>query len=192
MIGFIVRDSATFLHYFETLKKNLAVFAVIFSPLITLVIAERLRQGADREDQKYDVLKNLISYRHIKGSHRFLSSLNRVNLVFDNDNQIKELVRSLWRSYVNNETQQITSQKEVELIHKISQKMGFDISEFDIDNFFMAKSAQPISVIQNIQQSTTLGQGTHLPESKTGAIITTSNTSSIAASSITSVFIGHV
>lgn len=186
-IGFFAHEDKGFVALSNFVQNNLAIITVVISPLIAWGVAEVVRKKDESNKQKYDVLKTLMSYRHIKGSHEFLSALNRVNLVFDRDTEIKDLVKNLHRSYLNNEKIKVTNQKEVELIYKISKKMGFDISEFEIDNFFMQGLPQQIFPVQIIQQQPPSGQTTP-PQSQTVSISGVANTNSITASSITSNF----
>ncbi|MFA5095158.1 MAG: DUF6680 family protein [Candidatus Paceibacterota bacterium] len=159
-VGFFAHEDQGFIALSNFVKDNLAVIAIIISPIIAWGVAEIVRKKSESNKQKYEVLKTLMSYRHIKGSHEFLSALNRINLVFDRDSEIKDLVKNLWRSYIDKEERKVTNQKEIELIYKISKKMGFDISEFEIDNFFISGTQiiQPISQNQNSNSTTSQNQ----------------------------------
>lgn len=184
-VGFFAHKDASFMFLSNFVKENMSIIAVIFSPLIAWAVAEITRGKSESNKQKYEVLKTLMSYRHIKGSQEFLSALNRINLVFDRDPEIKEIVRNLWQSYVNNEDQKVRSQKEVELVYKIAKKMGFEISEFEIDNFFIQALPQQVFPIQIIKQASN-GQMTPPPQSQTASVSGNMDISSITAGSITS------
>lgn len=184
-VGFFAHKDASFMFLSNFVKENMSIIAVIFSPLIAWAVAEITRGKSESNKQKYEVLKTLMSYRHIKGSQEFLSALNRINLVFDRDPEIKEIVRNLWQSYVNNEDQKVRSQKEVELVYKIAKKMGFEISEFEIDNFFIQALPQQVFPIQIIKQASN-GQMTPPPQSQTASVSGNMDINSITAGSITS------
>jgi len=125
-------------------------------------------------------LKELISFRHFKGSQNFLSALNRVILVFDNNEDIKRLVKELWNGYVNSENRSVSNHREVELIHAICKHMGRNVNEFEIDSFFIpvptATPSVPITdtVPQNPPSSTS-GNTNH-PLTTTNSFVVTSIT----------------
>lgn len=126
-------------HSFFKLNKEITISigAAIFAPVLAIIVGECLRQRTQRQREEYDTLKELISFRHSRGSQNFLSALNRVILVFDNNADIKRLVKELWNGYVNKDEGAVSNRREVELIHAICKEMGRNINEFEIDSFFI-------------------------------------------------------
>lgn len=124
-------------------ETTMSIGAVILAPVIAIVAGEYLRQRTERQREEYETLKDLISFRHLKGSQNFLSALNRVILVFDNNVDIKRLVKELWNGYVNSENRSVSNRREVELIHAICKHMGRNVNEFEIDSFFIPASIPP-------------------------------------------------
>lgn len=170
----------------DFVKEYLGIITIIISPLIALWVGDVMRRRSEANKQEYELLKDLISYRYARGSQEFLCSLNRIGLVFNRNEKIKRLIKELWRSYVNSENRLVSNQKEVELIHEICKYKNFDISEFDIDNFFVSKNSPVVSPIQIIQQNTLPSQQQNsIPSTANGIGNKVSDTNSVIADSIT-------
>lgn len=122
----------------------MSIGAVIFAPVLAIVVGEYLRQRTERQREEYETLKALVSFRHMTGSHEFLGALNRVVLVFDKNIEIKRLVQELWNGYVNAENPAVSKRRQIELIYAICKHMKRDVTEFEIDNFFIPASPIPI------------------------------------------------
>jgi hypothetical protein len=136
----VVGFASLFIVYsFFGLNKETTMYigAAIFAPVLAIIVGEYLRQRTERQREEYETLKDLISFRHLKGSQNFLSALNRVILVFDNNADIKRLVKELWNGYVNLENRSVSNRREVELIHAICKHMNRNVNEFEIDSFFI-------------------------------------------------------
>lgn len=155
-ITLVAQRSPLFLTVSSFVKQYIGVIAIIISPLVALWAGNKISKNTEKRREEYEVLKNIISYRHNKTSHEFLSALNRTTLIFDRNEKIKQLIRNLWQSYVNKENSLVSSQKEVELIHEICKYKGYSVSEFDINNFFIQgsspKKSPATQVVQQNQQ----------------------------------------
>jgi len=135
------------LHSFFELNKEtvMSIGVAIFAPVLAIVVGEYLRQRTEKQREEYETLKDLVSFRHITGSQEFLGALNRVVLVFDGNIEVKRLVKELWTSYVNRENPTVSKRRQVELIYAICKHMKRDVTEFEIDSFFIPA---PITQIQ--------------------------------------------
>ncbi len=122
----------------------MSIGAAIFAPVLAIIVGEYLRQRTEKEREEYETLKALVSFRHMTGSHEFLGALNRVALVFDKNTEIKKLVKELWNGYVNAENPAVSKRRQIELIYAICKHMKRDVTEFEIDNFFIPASLIPI------------------------------------------------
>ncbi|MDO8676674.1 MAG: hypothetical protein Q7K16_03450 [Candidatus Azambacteria bacterium] len=144
IIGFV---GLFILHSFFGLNKEttISIGAAIFAPVLAIVVGEYLRQRTERQREEYETLKALVSFRHITGSHEFLGALNRVVLVFDKNIEIKKLVKELWNGYVNIESPAVSKRRQIELIYAICKHMKRDVTEFEIDNFFIPATTPSIS-----------------------------------------------
>ncbi|MBU3924626.1 hypothetical protein KJ854_01680 [Patescibacteria group bacterium] len=121
----------------------MSIGAVILAPVIAIIVGEYLRQRTERQREEYETLKTLVSFRHTTGSHEFLGALNRVVLVFDKNKEIKNLVKELWNGYVNAESPAVSKRRQIELIYATCKHMKRDVTEFEIDNFFIPTSVAP-------------------------------------------------
>lgn len=122
----------------------MSIGAVLLAPVIAIIVGEYLRQRTEKQREEYETLKALVSFRHITGSQEFLGALNRVILVFDKNSEIKNLVKELWNGYVNGENSVVSKRRQVELIYEICKHMKRDVTEFEIDSFFIP--ATPTSI----------------------------------------------
>lgn len=181
-VTLMMQKSQFFVAISNLVKNNIGIIAVIISPLIALWVGDVMRKKTDKNKEEIEVLKNLISYRHNKGSHEFLSAINRIGLIFDKNEKIKYQVKELWRSYINKENQAVSKQKEIELVYEICKYKGYNLSEFEIDNFFVS-DGPPMGVptINIIQQNPAPQQNPNSTASVSG----NSKTNSIVASSTT-------
>lgn len=153
-VTLLMQKSQFFSALSNLVKQNIGIIAVIISPLIALWVGDMMRKKTDKHREEIEVLKNLISYRHHKGSSEFLSALNRIALIFDKNEKIKQQVKELWRSYTNKENPLVSKQKEVELVYEICKYKGYEVSEFEIDNFFVSDGPPTgAPTIQIIQQN---------------------------------------
>lgn len=177
----LMQNSQFFTSLSNLVKQNIGVVAVIMSPLIALWIGDVLRKRTDKNKEEIEVLKNLISYRHNKGSHEFLSALNRITLIFDKNEKIKQQVKELWRSYINKENLAVSKQKEIELVYEICKYKKYNISEFEIDNFFVHDGPPITPTIKIFQQNQVPQQS---PNS-TASFLSDNKTNSITSSSTT-------
>lgn len=126
-------------------ETTISIGAAILAPVLAIVVGEYLRQRTEKQREEYETLKALVSFRHITGSHEFLGALNRVVLVFDRNIEIKRLVKELWNGYVNVESPAVSKRRQIELIYAICKHMKRDVSEFEIDNFFIPATAPSTS-----------------------------------------------
>ena len=156
----------------------MSIGAVLMAPIFTIVIGEYLRLRSDRGKEEYETLKELIAFRHTKGSQEYLSALNKVILVFDNDKDIKRLVKEYWNGCVNLENSFVLNRRSVELIHAICKHMGRNVNEFEIDSFFIQVPIKlpPINTNQQNAPTSTAGS-TH----QDGSTTSLSNNSITAA-----------
>jgi len=142
------------LHSFFGLNKEttMSIGAVLLAPAFAIMVGEYLRQRTERQREEYGTLKALVSFRHITGSQEFLGPLNRVILVFDRNVEIKKLVKELWYGYVNGENLEVSKRRQIGLIYAICKHMKRDVTEFEIDSFFITQTqlqASPSSPPQN-------------------------------------------
>ena len=133
-------------HLFFGLNKEttMSIGVAIFAPVLAIIVGEYLRQRTEKQREEYETLKALVSFRHTTGSHEFLGALNRVVLVFDKNIEIKQLVKELWNGYVNTENPAVSKRRQIELIYAICKHMKRDVTEFEIDSFFIQTHPSPI------------------------------------------------
>jgi len=133
-------------HLFFGLNKEttMSIGVAIFAPVLAIIVGEYLRQRTEKQREEYETLKALVSFRHTTGSHEFLGALNRVVLVFDKNIEIKQLVKELWNGYVNIENPAVSKRRQIELIYAICKHMKRDVTEFEIDSFFIQTPSSSI------------------------------------------------
>jgi hypothetical protein len=162
--------------FFELNKETLISIGVaIFAPVLAIIVGESLRQRTEKQREEYETLKALVSFRHITGSHEFLGALNRVVLIFDKNAEIKKLVKELWDGYVNSENPAVSKRRQIELIYAICKHMGRDVTEFEIDNFFIPA---PTTLISSPVQSPPSPQNPNSTASDNNNFITKTNSCS--------------
>jgi len=180
-VTLLMQKSQFFSALSNLVKQNMSIIAVLISPLIALWVGDMMRKRTEKHKEEIEVLKNLISYRHHKGSPEFLSALNRIELIFDKNEKIKQQVKELWRSYTNKENLLVSKQKEVELVYEICKYKGYDVSEFEIDNFFVSDGPPVGAPTINIIQNPTTQQN----HNSTASVSSNNKTNSITSSSTT-------
>lgn len=125
-------------------EATMSIGVAIFAPVLAIVVGEYLRQRTEKQREEYETLKALVSFRHTTGSQEFLGALNRVILVFDKNTEIRNLVKELWNGYVNVENLAVSKRRQIGLIYAICKHMKRDITEFEIDSFFIPAAPTPI------------------------------------------------
>ncbi len=140
VVGFVFLFIA---HLFFGLNKEttMSIGVAIFAPVLAIIVGEYLRQRTETQREEYETLKALVSFRYITASQEFLGALNRVILVFDKNTEIKNLVKELWNGYINGENSTVSKRRQVELIYAICKHMKRDVTEFEIDSFFIPVAA---------------------------------------------------
>ena len=88
-VTLMTQKSQFFFSLSKLVMQNIGIIAIIISPLIALWVGDKMRKRTDKDKEEIEVLKNLISYRHNKGSHEFLSAINRIGLIFHENEKIK-------------------------------------------------------------------------------------------------------
>lgn len=160
----------------------LSVGAILLAPVIAIFVGEQLRKRTEKEREEYETLRALVSFRHTTGSPEFLGALNRVVLVFDKNSEIKKLVKELWNGYVNGENPVVSKRRQIELIYAICKHMGRNVTEFEIDSFFVPairhtpvpirqsppSSSDPASTANNISDTASIAVNSWTKHSITG------------------------
>lgn len=136
-------------HYGISIGILLSIGAVLLAPIISITVGEYLRVRTERQREEYEVLRTLVSFRHTPGSSEFLGALNSVILVFNNNTEIKSLVKNLWNGYVNSENPAVSKRRQIELVYAICKHMGKNVTEFEIDSFFVPAPRNIPSKVEN-------------------------------------------
>lgn len=105
------------------------IVAIIFAPVISVIIGQRLQDRAKRRQDKMEIFKALMSSRIYGWTNASVYALNIIDVAFADDKQ----VRAQWKAYydklcVGNPTEEDLKRIETEkckLLEKISKSLGY-------------------------------------------------------------------
>ena len=114
------------------------------SPLVVGLILWLVGEKASERRLKADAIRELTGYRGDYGSTEFGRALNKVSVVFNDDDGIRLEVRNLYERINTSPNSAMTKRSIVGLIYKLCQKNGFrGLSEYDIDQAFPENKQEP-------------------------------------------------
>lgn len=107
----------------------ISIAAIIFAPVISVIIGQKLQDRAKRRQDKMEIFKALMSSRVYGWTNASVYALNIIDVVFADDKQ----VRAQWKAYydklcVGNPTEEDFKRIETEkckLLEKISKSLGY-------------------------------------------------------------------
>lgn len=105
------------------------IAAIIFAPVISVIIGQKLQDRAKRRQDKMEIFKALMSSRVYGWTNASVYALNIIDIVFADDKQ----VRAQWKEYydklcVGNPTEEELKRIEIEkckLLEEISKSLGY-------------------------------------------------------------------
>lgn len=105
------------------------IAAIIFAPVISVIIGQKLQDRAKRRQDKMEIFKALMSSRVYGWTNASVYALNIIDVVFADDKQ----VRAQWKAYydklcVGNPTEEDLKRIEIEkckLLEEISKSLGY-------------------------------------------------------------------
>lgn len=105
------------------------IIAIIFAPVISVIIGQKLQDRAKRRQDKMEIFKALMSSRVYGWTNASVYALNIIDVVFADDKQ----VRAQWKAYydklcVGNPTEEDLKRIETEkckLLEEISKSLGY-------------------------------------------------------------------
>lgn len=105
------------------------IAAIIFAPVISVIIGQKLQDRAKRRQDKMEIFKALMSSRVYGLTNASVYALNIIDVVFADDKQ----VRAQWKAYydklcVGNPTEEDLKRIEIEkckLLEEISKSLGY-------------------------------------------------------------------
>ena len=124
-----------------TLLTIVGILAVIFAPIITLVISSILQDQKDKRYQKIEIFKLLTADRHDLVNENTVRALNLIDVVFSDHKDVTHL----WREYYemqtntgfNNENgNKLREEKYKELIHAMATILGYKNYHLDISRVY--------------------------------------------------------
>ena len=119
------------------------IIAIIFSPIIAVVIGEILRKRNFEKQKRLEIIHDLMAYRDKVNSPEFLRALNSLKLFFK-DKKLRELLDKLYSSFKERDKGKgIPGESEsliTTIIKKVCELEKFKhLSNDDIDNLFSRK-----------------------------------------------------
>ena len=113
----------------------------------------KIGDTAEKKKLKADAIRELMGYRGDYGSTEFGRALNKVSVVFNDNNDIRMEVRTLYERINISPNSPMTKRSIVGLIYKLCQKNGFKgLTEYDIDQAFPENKQEPQPVIKEISE----------------------------------------
>ncbi|MEW6602601.1 MAG: DUF6680 family protein, partial [Nitrospirota bacterium] len=95
-------DAVSVSHLTLQVKDIISIAAILFSPIIAVLVAKYLQNRKSKKDHKLYIFSTLMAARHSPINDEVVRALNMVDVAFCND----EKVRKLWHEYydmLNNE-----------------------------------------------------------------------------------------
>lgn len=118
--------------------------AILLSPLIAVLITQRLADRKRKLERKEETLTKLIEWRWNTSSDEFLRAINSIPVVFKDHPKIRTAYKELYDAIeigkkVGDET--IGKKLFVPLVLQICRELGYtkDIEESDIEKIFLKK-----------------------------------------------------
>ncbi len=113
-------------------------------PFVVGFVLWKIGDTSEKKKLKADTIRELMGYRGDYGSSEFGRALNKVSVVFNDDNEIRLEVRNLYERINTSPNSQMTKRSIVGLIYKLCQKNGFKgLTEYDIDQAFPENKQEP-------------------------------------------------
>lgn len=127
------------------------LIASILGPLIVGLIIWLLGERSADRRLKYEAIRDLMTFRGDYASQNFREALNRISIVFHNDEEIRVDVRHLYDVINNPSSQQKSIERTiVGLIYKLCHENGFGgLTEYDIDQSFVVPQQEPDALSTN-------------------------------------------
>lgn len=120
------------------------------SPLVVGIVLWLIGEKAAERRLKADTIRELMGYRGDYGSTDFGRALNKVSVVFNDDDEIRLEVRNLYERINTSPNSSMTKRSIVGLIYKLCQKNGFKgLTEYDINQAFPENKQEPQIVSSN-------------------------------------------
>lgn len=120
------------------------IIALLFSPIIAVLITVYLQNIKDKRREKYQIFMTLMATRNRPPTEEITRALNMIDVVFCKDKKI----RRLWGEYfgmlcnegLNNPVGwKQREQKNLEMITAIAENIGYknEISSLDVDRVYL-------------------------------------------------------
>ncbi|MBX4181426.1 hypothetical protein KW807_01005 [Candidatus Parcubacteria bacterium] len=123
---------------------NLFLTALV-SPLVVGLVLWFVGSNGEKNRVKAEAIRDLMTYRGDLASPDFRRSLNKVSIIFHDDEEIRKEVRHLYQ-VINtpSNTSEQTKRAIVGLIYILCQKNRFNgLTEYDIDQAFPENKQAP-------------------------------------------------
>lgn len=117
---------------------------ILISPMVVGFVLWKIGDTSEKKKLKADAIRELMGYRGDYGSTEFGRALNKVSVVFNDDDDIRLEVRTLYERINTSPNSSMTKRSIVGLIYKLCQKNGFKgLTEYDIDQAFPENKQEP-------------------------------------------------
>ena len=123
------------------------IIPTLISPLVVGLVLWKIGSASEKKKLKTDAIRELMGYRGDFGSTDFGRALNKVSVIFNDNEDIRKEVRNLYERINVSPNSPMTKRSIVGLIYKLCQKNGFKgLTEYDIDQAFPENKQEPQSV----------------------------------------------
>lgn len=102
------------------------IIAIIISPILALLISQSLQAKHEKQSEKLQILKTLMTQRILPKSVEYVNALNTIDIIFADSKSVREAYKSLYESYHQKDFDYTKSQtKLTKLIEAIVADVGY-------------------------------------------------------------------
>lgn len=129
----------------ETVILIISIVAIIISPVLAVVITQRLQNRAKKREDKLNIFKTLMANRHYGWVNRdSVYALNIIDIVFSDSKEVREKW-ALYHEYMSRPSESISMNtaniKSTELLEAIAGDLGYKgkVTWVTVQNSYMPK-----------------------------------------------------
>lgn len=104
------------------------ILAIIASPIIALLISNKIEHNKDKKNEKYEIFKILMKQRQSYKDIEYVNALNLIDVVFIDNNNIRKAYKNLYNEYhqkAENVDFEKVTRLETKLIEEIRNDLGY-------------------------------------------------------------------
>ena len=134
------------------------IIAIIFSPIVAVVIGQKLQERKELRDDRMKIFKTLMTSRIYPWTNEMVNALNSIDIVFADDKKVRQAWKELFDKYNVSVADDFDCKKiqnaQYRLLEKMAQSLGYKekITWETIQNPYIPRGLQNQIDVQNKNQ----------------------------------------